>query len=93
MKIIIDNYEIEKLIDENGKALEPVCLIDICPSYWNKYCIIEAMLYHHVKRFDNETGKHYMHYPYRKRFHEYYNGSSFIIDLEKDFSNLHYNIA
>jgi hypothetical protein len=82
MKIVISNYQIEKVLDNKNKQIEAESLQGT--NYWNIYCVIEALLYNHVKRFDEERNQYYDYYPYRKRFVSWFRSPSFIIDMYTD---------
>lgn len=86
MKIVINNFQIQKVLNKTDNEIEPEELQGF--PYWNIYCAIDALLYHHVKRYDTDKNKHYDYYPYRKRFKEIYLDSFFVIDLDKDMCSL-----
>jgi hypothetical protein len=66
LKIVINNYLIEKVLDNKYIEVKPESLQQT--PYWDIYCAIEALLYKHVKIYNNDTNEYYDYYPYRKRF-------------------------
>ncbi len=55
---------------------------------WNIYNIIDALLYHHVKRHDIDKNQDYNYYPFRKRFRETYKSGYFEINVDYDVYKL-----
>lgn len=82
MKIIVNNFQIEQVLDNENNQIEPESLQETI--YWDIFCVVEALLYYHVKQYDTDKDKYFDYYPYRKRFKEIYKDSFISIDLDND---------